>query len=473
MHHACEPSVRPSTDKVTLLPPSIADTIGVTDRTPIRSLNSNVSSTAEVSLVSAPRPRATFTEVAPRTPAGATQRASVVDTTDAYADAPDPNLHAVTPETKPLPDTVTIVPPATEPLDGTTEVTAPTPTYSTCTPLRLISPFLLSAISTTRMPAPRAGNTQVTEPVVELVPATVDQASVVADGPTPQNALVPSMPRPCTTTLTPPAMGMVVDTMEVTLPRITVVTESPEAVKSTPFADISTETLPVAPATDTHSSTPSSTVLAETMMRPSKIQKAPLVIGPVLVTTLTGVPPVEATTLGDTSASSGVVSNEKVCPDWLTTASVSCVPRDAAMETLPRAPAGATQCASEEDTTFAIEAEMDPNLHVVNPVTKPEPVIVTTVPVFPEAGNTALTAATSAYRSCTPLWLISPPLLRAISITRIPAPRAGTGQFTAPDVVTVPGVVAQVSEEVEAPKPQTTVFRATRPLPVNMTEEPP
>ena len=72
----------------------------------------------------------TSTATDPRTPAGATQRASTDDSTSAIIAADDPNLHPVLPATKPLPATVTIVPPVTTPDDGITDDTEPTAAYS-------------------------------------------------------------------------------------------------------------------------------------------------------------------------------------------------------------------------------------------------------------------------------------------------------------------------------------------------------
>ena len=75
---------------------------------------------------------------------------------DAITPDPDPNRHAVWPAMKPSPTTVTIVPPVTIPDDGDTDATRPTALYSTCTPLRLITPASPSDTSTTCIPLLRA-----------------------------------------------------------------------------------------------------------------------------------------------------------------------------------------------------------------------------------------------------------------------------------------------------------------------------
>jgi hypothetical protein len=146
----------PATPTVTNDPPDADATAGLTEDTDTDGTTENcialVLYTEDAVLTS--------TDTAPRAPAGDTQRASVDDITDASTGMPAPNLHAVRPATKPAPESVTTVPPDTDPEDGDTEVTEPADTYSTCTPLWLISPPLLIDTSTTRMPAPRAGITQ-------------------------------------------------------------------------------------------------------------------------------------------------------------------------------------------------------------------------------------------------------------------------------------------------------------------------
>merc|ERR1719502_1936804 len=74
-------------------------------------------------------------------------------------------------------------------------------------------------------------------------------------------------------------------------------------------------------------------------------------------------------------------------------------------DTAPRAPAGATHRASEEDTTEARKADPDPNLHAVRPATKPDPDKVTTAPPVtePDDGCTSVTEPMSAYSTWMPL----------------------------------------------------------------------
>jgi hypothetical protein len=165
----------------------------------------------------------------------------------------------VRPATKPEPDNVTTVPPDTDPDDGITELTEPTPAYSTCTPLRLISPFLLSAISTERMPAPRGGTTQRTDDADNTVPADTDHVSADVDAPKPQNTpLKPDADRPTprTTTEDPPLTGTTPAITDVTLASAMFSTITPDAVNSWPFADTSTDMLPAIPAGATHCTIP-------------------------------------------------------------------------------------------------------------------------------------------------------------------------------------------------------------------------
>jgi hypothetical protein len=166
---------------------------------------------------------------------------------------PEPNLQAVRPATKLVPVSVTTVLPTTEPDNGDTDVTVPAATYSTWIPLWLISPPLLIAISTTRMPDPRAGITQLAAEDDVTLPATYAQE-------------VESTDDPPTAQCTPRAVENPAPTNAKGLPGTTVTGDSEvtfivfnnskviplAAVKSWPFADTSTVMLPATPATVVH-----------------------------------------------------------------------------------------------------------------------------------------------------------------------------------------------------------------------------
>jgi len=185
----------------------------------------------------------------------------------------DPNLHAVMQATKPDPVTVTMLPPATTPADGKTDVTEPTPAYMTCTPMRLISPFLLSATSTTRKPAPRAGTTQLTELDESTEPADIDQVSLPVDAPNPQKT-TPALLSPDPVRITEELP--VTDTTEGVADEMLVailLTMKPEVLKSWPLLDTSTVVLPVAPAIDLHSTIRSLTDNASTTTLPPNMHQ--------------------------------------------------------------------------------------------------------------------------------------------------------------------------------------------------------
>ena len=77
--------------------------------------------------------------------------------------------------------------------DGCIELTVPTPAYSTCIPLRLISPPLPpKATSTERMPAPRAGTVHTTPPDGVMVAMADAHVSDAVDAPKPQYAPAPA-----------------------------------------------------------------------------------------------------------------------------------------------------------------------------------------------------------------------------------------------------------------------------------------
>jgi hypothetical protein len=209
----------------------------------------------------------------------------------------------VRPPTKPEPDKVTTVPPDTAPEDGITELTEPTPAYSTCTPLRLISPPLLSAISTERMPAPRGGTTQRTDDEDSTVPADTDHVSADVDAPKPQNTpLKPDAdkPTPRTTTEDPPLTGTTSAITDVTLASAMFSTITPDAVNSWPFTDTSTDVLPNTPATDTHVTTRASTDRADTTTRPPSLHHASLPASAPETTNDIALPPSTVDTAGDT-----------------------------------------------------------------------------------------------------------------------------------------------------------------------------
>jgi hypothetical protein len=175
----------------------------------------------------------------------------------------------VRPATKPEPDNVTTVPPDTDPDDGDTDVTEPADTYSTCTPLRLTSPPLLIDTSTTRMPAPRAGITQLAADEEDTTADRYDHAEPSTDDPptaqcTPRTAESP-MPDKDTTLPGTTAIG----DADVTFMTPTRVSDTPlPAVNSWPFDDTSTVVLPDTPATDTHSTTPLELTVDDTITAP-------------------------------------------------------------------------------------------------------------------------------------------------------------------------------------------------------------
>ena len=212
-HVADAPSSAPAATSDTMLPPSTAATDGdtrCTDTAPTCLYCSPLSChTPAIVLV------LTYTFTSPATPTGATHFASLDDSTSASVLSADPNRHAVRPATKPSPLSVTMVPPLTTPKEGSTDITRPAGTYSTCTPLWLIALPSPRDTSTTCIPAPRVGT---------MHPATEDDTTDAieydqdvcsnTDPPTAHRMPDACIPEPLTITSLPPAttLGLTIDT---------------------------------------------------------------------------------------------------------------------------------------------------------------------------------------------------------------------------------------------------------------------
>merc|ERR1719424_745941 len=250
---ACTPAV--ITDST--LPPSANTADGATVSTDDTGVYLNMCSlvTSDTSTLECSESDTTAT-----VPAGDSQVAAPDDATSAITTDDVPNRHPVTPATKPSPASVTTVPPDTEPVDGHTDETRAAPMYSTCTPLWLISPPPTDT-SNTRMPAPRAGTTQLA--------CVDDNTEAMLDDhvapPTPQ--YTPSIwnPEPPISTSLPPITDTSDGSTELTFIALTTCTmAAPAALQSCPFTDTCTDALPAACATDMHSTTPPATELDTT-----------------------------------------------------------------------------------------------------------------------------------------------------------------------------------------------------------------